>query len=133
MVDPGDYEVLPSLTANAVTGGGGTAATMDLTSATQGDYESVMGQLVSLLNANVDIANADVDLSEGGAGVRLLTLASIADNIGDASVVVEVRKNGVSQPSLVSTIVHEGVAGAVLTMAIPAVPIIFPNVTPVRA
>lgn len=132
LVDPGEYEVLPSLTANAVTGGGGTAATMDLTAATPGDYESVMAQMVSLLNAHPDIANAAVDFSEAAGGARLLTLSSVADALGDGSVVFEVRRNGVAQPALASTITDAGIAGAVLSVAIPASPIVFPNVIPLK-
>ncbi len=130
LVDPGHYTVLPAtMTANPVTGGGGTGALMDLTAAGVGSYEANMGELVSLLNGNVDIANAAVDFSEGASGARLVTLASVADGIGDATVVFELRKNGVAYTPFVSTIVDGGVAAAVLTAAIPASPIAIPRVS----
>lgn len=133
LVDPGHYTVLPAtMTANPVTGGGGTGALLDLTAAGVGSYEALMGELVTLLNQNVDIANADVDFSEGAAGARLVTLASIADGIGDATVVFELRKNGVAYTPFVSTIVDGGIAAAVLTVAIPASAIAIPRVTPVK-
>jgi hypothetical protein len=133
LVDPGHYTVLPAtMTANPVTGGGGTAATFDLTAAGVGSYEACMGELVTLLNQNVDIANAAVDFSEGAGGARLVTLASVADGIGDATVVFEMRKNGVAYTPFVSTIVDGGIAAAVLTVAIPASPIAIPRVIPVK-
>jgi len=132
LVDPGEYTELPSLTANAVTGGSGSAALMDLTAAVEGSYESLLAQVVTEVLASPDIANAALDLSEGGAGARLLTLASIADGIGDATVTFEVRQNGVAFAPLVSTITDEGIAAAVLTVAIPASPIAPGRVTRVK-
>lgn len=132
VVDPGEYTELPSLTANAVTGGSGSAALMDLTVAAEGSYEALLAQVVSALGANPDITGADLDLSEGGSGARLLTLASIGDGIGDATVTFEVRQNGVAFAPLVSTITDGGAAGAALTVAIPASPIAPARVTRVK-
>ena len=132
LVDPGDYSVLPSLTANAVTGGGGTTATMDLTAALAGSHAQVAGKLVTKINASANFAGATVDLSEGAAGTRLFTVSSIGDGFGDATLTFEVSKNGVALPQLVSTIVDAGIAGAVLTAAIPASPLAPAQVTAVK-
>lgn len=129
IVDPGDYTVLPTLTAVASTSSGaGTGQTMDLTQALAGSYEALMGEIVTTLNASADIAAAAVDMSEGASGTRLLTLAAAGDGIGDATVVLAFNKNGTAQPSLAGTVTDEGVAGAALTMAIPASPIAIANV-----
>lgn len=133
LVDPGEYTELPPLTANAVTGGGGSGALLDLTAAAVGSYEAIMAQMVTNLNAQTDIANAAVDFSEGGAGARLLTLASVADNIGDATVTFEMRHNGSAFAPLVGAITHEGIAGAVLSVAIPASPLAPPRVVAVKS
>ena len=127
LVDPGEYSVLPSLTANAVTGGSGTGALLDLTQAEVGGYEALIGQMATDLGALTDFTSS-VDLSEGAAGARLFTLATIGDNIGDATVEFEVRHHGTVETVLMSTITHEGIAGAVLTAAIPASPLAPPRV-----
>lgn len=129
LVDPGDYTVPPTpLTANPVTGGGGTAATMDLTLSLENEYNGLLSRVVSAMNVFADVANAAIDLSEGAAGARLLTLSSIADGIGDATVEIEIRHNGTPETVLTSTIVDGGIAAAVLTMAIPATPIAPPRI-----
>ena len=128
LVDPGEYTVLPSMTANAVSGGGGTVALLDFTAAAVNSYEALMAQMVSDLNGAVDIAAASLDLSEGAAGARILTLAAISDDIGDAAIEVEMRHNGTVETVLISTLVDEGIAGAVLTAAIPASPIAPPRI-----
>ena len=122
LVDPGDYLVLPSLTANAVTGGGGTVALMDLTAAAKGSWFDLAGRAVTLLNLQSDIAGAEVDFSEGGAGTRLFTCSDITDAFGDGTLTFELQKNGSALAQLVSTLVDEGIAGAVLTAAIAAEP-----------
>lgn len=132
LVDPGEYTTAPSLVANAVTGGGGTGALLDLTMALPNSYEVLMGQMVTLLNADAQIAGADVDFSEGAAGARLFTISSIGDALGDLTVTAEFRRYGAPDAALLSTIVDGGIAGAVLTIAIPATPIPFANVTPVK-
>jgi hypothetical protein len=133
LVDPGEYTTPPSpLVANPVTGGGGTAATLDLTMALPNSYEVLMGQMVTLLNADAQITGAAVDFSEGAAGARLLTISSIADALGDLTVTAELRRYGAPDAALLSTIVDGGIAAAVLTVAIPATPIPFARVTPVR-
>ncbi len=133
VVDPGEYTVAPTLTANAVTGGTGTSATVDLVMAGANSYEVFLGQLVGLLNAQTDIANAAVDFSDGGAGTRLLTLSSVADGNGDATVSLFWGKEGANVAGLSGTVTHQGIAGAVLSVAIPAVgSLVLPSaVTPV--
>jgi hypothetical protein len=132
LVDPGDYIVAPSLTANAVTGGGGSGALMDLTLAADGSWFDLAGRAVTLLNAQAAIAGASVDFSEGGAGTRLFTCSDVADAFGDGTLTFELRKNGSALPQLVSTLVDEGIAGAVITAAIPADPFASAQVTPVK-
>lgn len=134
LVDPGEYTVLPTLmTANPVSGGGGTLAELDLTVAVSGSYEAILGELVGLINVHPDIADAEVDLSEGAAGARLFTVSSISDDLGDGDLVFEFRHNGSAFAPLVSTLVDGGIAGAVITAAIPASPIAPPRVTPVKS
>jgi hypothetical protein len=129
LVDPGEYSVLPdTMTANPVTGGGGTDALVDLTEFAENSYEAILAQMVTGLLGSPDIDDAELDLSEAGSGARLLTVASIADGIGDATVEFEIRNNGVAFAPLVSTITDGGVAGAVLTVAIPASPIAPPRI-----
>ena len=127
MVDPGEYTVLPSMTANAVTGGGGTLALMDLTVADSNNYEAMLSQLVTDLAGDVDFTPV-LDLGELEAGVRLLTLGDVGDAMGGATVTLEFRHNGTAEPVLLSTVVHEGIDAAVLTVAIPAVPIAPPRI-----
>ena len=132
LVDPGDYTVAPpTLTANPVTGGSGTVALLDLTMQTDG-YEVLLGKLVTGLNADAQIADADIDLSEGAAGTRLLTVSSISDALGDLDLVINMSKNGSPNANLLSTVTDGGIAAAVLTVAIPASPIVFPRVIPVK-
>ena len=122
LVDPGEYTVLPTLDEMTTTtsGPGNDALTLDGTAALENSYEVLMGQIVTQLNAHAEIANAAVDMSELLAGTRLLTIASIADGIGDSVVTVRMGTpiSG-SVPGLVGAIVDEGAAAAVLTMALP--------------
>lgn len=128
LVDPGEYSVLPAtMTANPVTGGGGTNATVDLTQAEVGGYEALIAQLVTDLSLDADFTSS-VDFSEGASGARLLTLATVGDNSGDATVELEIRHNGTAETALVGAITDGGIAGAVLTAAIPASPLAPPRV-----
>lgn len=133
LVDPGEYTVLPTLASNPVSGGGGTGALLDLTAAAANSYEAILGELVGKINSHADIANADVDLSEGAAGTRLFTVSSIADGLGDGTLVFEIRQNGTAFAPLVSTLTDGGIAGAVITAAIPASPIVPARVTAVKS
>lgn len=133
LVDPGDYLVLPTLLANPVVGGGGSLATMDLTAAAKGSWFDLAGRAVTLLNEQTDIAGALVDFSEGGAGTRLFTCSDITDAFGDGTLTFELRKNGSALAQLVSTLVDGGIAGAVLTAAIPAIPFAAAQVTALKS
>ena len=128
LVDPGEYTVLPPvMTANPVSGGGGTVALMDLTAATVNSYESLVAQLITDLAGAVDFTPS-VDFSEGAAGTRLITLGTVGDAMGAAAVELEMRHNGTVETVLLSTIVEEGIDAAVLTVAIPASPLAPPRV-----
>lgn len=129
LADPGDYSVLPSLVANAVSGGGGSGVLLDLVPALAGSWAQLAGKMVTKINALTGHADADVDFSESESGARLFTVASISDGFGDADMTFEVQKNGVALPQLVSTLVEGGIAAAVLTAAIPASPLAPARVT----
>ena len=79
--------------------------------------DKIAALLVTALNALPVIANASYD-----AETQILTVASIADGIGDAKLIVKITPpNGKSEiPSLVGTIVDGGIAGADLTVVLPA-------------
>lgn len=82
------------------------------------DLDDVAAALVILLNATTDIANAAYSAPD-------LTLASIADGIGDATVhfVVTPPSGDTSydiSSLLYATITHEGIAAAVLEIALVA-------------
>jgi len=89
--------------------------TATVTGAASADMDAVAAQLVTALNALNLIANAAYNTSTG-----LLTVASIADGLGDGTVTVEVYKDSVSKYNLAAlytgAIVHQGVAAAVLTI-----------------
>lgn len=124
LVDPGEYTVLPTLDEMTTTtsGGGDDALTLDGVAAEENSYEVLLGQMVTLLNGDPEIANAAVDMSELLAGTRLFTISSIADDIGDSTVLARLgAPHSGDIPSLVGAIVHEGIAGAVLTFALPAI------------
>ncbi len=102
---------------------GGAAQTVDpivatTTGAGTDDLDAIAADLVIALNAFADIANA-------AYAAPNLTIASIADGIGDAAVVVEVfPPSGETKTSLAAlltgAIVDEGIAAAVLTLALVA-------------
>ncbi len=124
MVDPGEYTVLPTLDemVTVTSGPGDDNLTIDGVAAPANSYEVLLGQMVTLLNGDPEIANAAADMSELLAGNRIFTVASIADDIGDSTVLIRLgspHKGNI--PSLIGTIVHEGAAAAVLTFALPAI------------
>lgn len=133
LVDPGIYDVAPTpLTANPVTGGGGSGATMDLTVDATGGYHAILARLVNEVNNHANIANAAVDFSTAAAGVRAFTVSSIADGLGDGTLVFEMRRNGSKFSPLVSTLTDGGIAAAVITAAIPA-SLVPPRVTGLKS
>ncbi len=122
--DPGEYTVLPVLDEMTTTtsGPGDDALTLDGVAAPENSYEVLLGQMVTLLNSDVEIANAAVEMSELLLGPRIFTVASVADGIGDSTVLVRLGAPMSGDiPSLVGAIVHEGIAAAVLTFALPAI------------
>lgn len=121
--DPGEYTILPTLDEMVTTTGGAGDGnlTLDGVAAAEDSYEVLLGQMVTLLNGDPEIANAEVEMSEGLAGPRLFTVASIADDIGDSTLLVRLGSPHAGNiPSLIGAITHEGIAGAVLTFALPA-------------
>lgn len=122
VVDPGEYTVLPTLDeiVTVTAGPGDDNLTIDAVAAPANSYEVLLGQIITLLNSDPEIANADVDMSELLVGARLLTVASIADGIGDSTVLIRLGApiSG-SVPGLLGSITDEGIAAAVLTMALP--------------
>lgn len=79
--------------------------------------DKIAALLVTALNALPVIANASYNST-----TQVLTVSSIADGIGDAKLIVKITPpNGKSEiPSLVGTIVDGGIAGAALTVTLPA-------------
>lgn len=71
--------------------------------------DDMAAAMVILLNADAQIANAAY------SGTNLLTCADIADNIGDKTLTVTMTLEGSTMSGFVGAIVHEGIAGAVLT------------------
>lgn len=101
---------------------GGAAQTVDpitvqVTGAAAADLDAVAAQLVIALNATADIANA-------AYAAPNLTLSSIADGIGDATVTVEIFKDSVSKANLAAlytgAVTDGGIAGAALVVALVA-------------
>lgn len=121
--DPGEYTVLPTLDEIVTTTGGAGDGnlTLDGVAAGEESYEVLLGQMVTLLNGDPEIAGAKVEMSDSLLGPRIFTIAAIADDIGDSTVQVRLGSPHAGDiPSLVGAIVHEGIAGAVLTFALPA-------------
>jgi len=132
VIDPGEYSADPSTTANAVTGGGGSSATLDLTMGSD-TYATFFAEVVGLLNATSPIAGAALDMGEAGVGSTdlLLTIASGSggDDLGDKAVEVEFLRNGVPIAGMLSTITDEGSSTAVLSVALTAAAsLVLPNV-----
>lgn len=122
-VDPGEYTVFP--TDPVVTSGGtGTGLTLTVVSNDKTLY-NLVAEMVGLLNAQGAIANAAIDFS---ASPPLLTIAGVADNLGDKIVVVELLswENVQPQfanpnakkpiPSFIGTVTDQGIVAAVLSV-----------------
>lgn len=78
-------------------------------------YAGAWAAMVVLINAHLDFANA-------AFAANLLTISTIGDDFGDHTVACTFEYGGVAIPSFVGAIVHEGIAGAVLTVATNATP-----------
>ena len=84
--------------------------------ATDNTIDEIAAALVILLNAT------SIDAAEYNSTTQVLTVAAIADGIGDKELDVQIiPPNGTDGvASLVGTIVDAGIAGAVLTVVLPA-------------
>ena len=85
----------------------------EVAAAASDDLDALGTAIVSLINADDNIANASYS-------TPTLTVAtgSGGDDLGDHSVVCELRLNGVALPGFVGSITHEGVSTAALTVAL---------------
>lgn len=100
---------------------GGTQTEDPITVSTTGtgtdDLDAIAADLVTALNAHAEIANA-------AYAAPNLTLASIADGMGDATVIVTVNppsgNTNADVSFLYGTITHEGIAAAALVVALVA-------------
>lgn len=79
--------------------------------------------MVLVLNATAEIAAASYNDT-----TNLLTIAAIGDGIGDHTVTLSIKKNGIAIPGLVGAIVHEGIGAAVLTVQLATDAIAMPRV-----
>lgn len=95
----------------AVITGGTVNDTFEVAAAAADTVDDLGDAIVIALNADANIANA-------AYATPNLTLATIADNIGDHAVTVELLLGGVALPGFVGAIVDEGIAGAALTCAL---------------
>lgn len=92
--------------------------------ATAQTVDQVGTALAAALNAHALIAGAAYD-----TGTNVLTVAAIADALGDRTLSVKVYPPGHAAPvtAMVSTFVHQGIEAAVLTCVLVA-PTAFPKV-----
>lgn len=70
-----------------------------------------------VFNAMVLLLNADPSITGAAFAADLLTISDIGDALGDHTVTAEFTYGGVAIPSYLSTITHEGIAAAVLSIA----------------
>lgn len=90
--------------------------------ATTNTIDEIGAALVVLLNATTPIANASY-------ASNVLTVAAIGDGLGDHALTFEVRApSGDLVPGVIGAIVDEGIAGAVITAALPADADVVPKV-----
>jgi len=92
---------------------GVTVEEVEVTGVTVADFDSIAALLVTALNATASIAAA-------AYATPVLTIAAIGDGIGDHTVTVELlpptswSDSTIAFPDFRTTIVHEGIAAAVL-------------------
>lgn len=93
--------------------------------ATNNTIDEIAALMVTALNALAEIANASYNST-----TQVLTVAAIADGIGDHNIAVRLTPpSGYGAvPSLIGTIVDNGIAGAVLTVVLPADAAVVPSV-----
>lgn len=80
-------------------------------------YADVFNAMVALLNADPNIAGA-------GFAANLLTIADIADDLGDHTVIAEFTYGDQPIASFLGAVTHEGIPGAVLSVASNAAPVL---------
>ena len=92
---------------------------------TNNTIDLIAAQLVILFNAQTGIGNAAYNST-----TNVLTIAGVADNLGDQKAAFQIKPptSVESVPSLVGTIVDEGVVGADVTVALPADAAVVPQV-----
>ena len=135
LVDPGEYTVMPGNPV-ATTGNGDGNLTLTLTN-DDDRMANHLANLVTQLTATSIITLAAIDM---GAATPLVTVAEIADGIGDKKLQVQAIPPEITDtegfptnsptpiPGLIGTIVDEGVSGAVLTFEVPAATYVVPSV-----
>lgn len=126
LVDPGDrYTVDPTLSGETTTGGNADA-TVDLTMIAN-DYANLLGQIVDALNADAQIVGAAMDFGAGANGELNIASGSGGDDLGDLFVTVKFYQTGdgskTAIPGLLGTVTDQGVATAVLKVALVASPV----------
>lgn len=101
---------------------GAVVVDVTVTGAAAATIDDIGDLLVIALNATAPIANSSYD-----SGSNVLTVSSIADGIGNMRLLAyaygpasEVGDTGVSHTEFFSTVVDEGIAGAVLTIVLVA-------------
>lgn len=122
LVDPGDYSVFPgtltTIATTKVTGSGDDALTLDVTIAIGTmTFNGLLAKLVTGLNGLSGITHAALNLS---AATHLLTVAGTADNLGDKTFDIAMKKNGVEFANYFGTQTEGGSAGAALTVSVNA-------------
>lgn len=127
VVDPGDaYTVDPTVAGNAVTGGNGSGAELDLVLVSD-HYLNHIGKMVTNLNAQNDIAGAAVDLDSGASGLLTIASGGGGDDLGDKTVTAKFFNEAdgakLAIPGLLGTVTHEGNANAALSVALVSNPI----------
>jgi hypothetical protein len=98
------------------------------------EYTGIAGDAIAdMWDAMVLVCNANAAIAGSAFATPLFTISDIADGIGDHTVTVTFTLGG--SPTIASytaAIVHEGIAGAVLTIATEAAPVI-PTIVPFAA
>lgn len=87
------------------------------------EYESIAADTYDgSWTALAAVIALDADFPNAAWAADLLTISSIGDDYGDHTVTAGMSYGGVDVPSLTGAITHEGIAGAVLTVATNAAP-----------
>lgn len=92
--------------------------------ATDDTIDEIGAALVTLINASA------IDGAAYNSTTQVLTVAAIADNLGASMLSMKITPPGAdsSIAALVGTIVHQGIAGAALTVVLPADAAVIPSV-----